>query len=220
MRVASGKTKVSLTNYFYRCPVIFNMKEERARDIYVEEIMTRVPITCCPDLTAKDIGSLMRLWKVGSIIITVEGRPVGIVTEKDLVEKIVAEDKLPGVITAQEVMSAPVVTIGPHESVADAGRKMARLHLRRLPVVDNGELLGIITENDITRLSPTLIEITREWENINAPLMDRRGLGAFIGYCERCEAYSYDLRRNGGVSGKASMLCPDCRDLLVQERPE
>ena len=139
---------------------------------------------------------------------------------EDLVEKIVAEDKLPGVITAQEVMSAPVVTIGPHESVADAGRKMARLHLRRLPVVDNGELLGIITENDITRLSPTLIEITREWENINAPLMDRRGLGAFIGYCERCEAYSYDLRRNGGVSGKASMLCPDCRDLLVQERPE
>ncbi len=211
---------MSLTNYFYRCIDIFSMKEERARDIYVEEIMTRVPITGCPDLTVKEIGSLMRSWKVGCIIITKDGLPVGIVTEKDLVEKVVADDKLPGVVTAEEVMSAPVVTVGPRDSVADAGRKMARLHFRRLPVVENGELMGIITENDITRLSPTLIEITREWENINAPLMDRRGLGAFIGYCERCEAYSYDLRREGGLSGKASMLCQDCRDLLIQERPE
>jgi CBS domain-containing protein len=211
---------VSLTNYFYRCMDIYFMKEERARDIYVEEIMTRVPITGCPDLTVKEIGSLMRSWKVGSIIITEEGRPVGIVTEKDLVEKVVAEDKLSGVVTAQEVMSAPVVTVGPRDSVADAGRKMARLRFRRLPVVENGELMGIITENDITRLSPSLIEITREWESINAPLMDRRGLGAFIGYCESCEAYSYDLRREGGASGKASMLCQDCRDLLVQERAE
>ncbi len=192
------------------------MKEERARDIYVEEVMTKVPITGCPDLSVKEIGSLMRSWKVGCIIITMDGHPMGIVTEKDLVEKVVAEDKLPTVVTAREIMSAPLVTIGPRDSVADAGRKMARLRLRRLPVVLDGELVGVITENDITRLSPSLIEITREWENINAPLMDRRGRGAYIGYCERCEAYSYDLRRDVGPS----LLCQDCRQLHGAERAE
>ena len=189
------------------------MTEERARDIYVEEIMTKVPITSSPDLTIKELAKLMRSWKVGCVIIASGDRPIGIVTENDLVEKVVAEDRLPSVVTAKDIMTSPVVTVGPRDSVADVGRKMARLHLRRLPVVNNDLLVGIVTENDITRLSPSLLEITREWENINAPLMDRKGLGAFTGYCERCEAYSFDLRRAGGSSGRASMLCPDCRDI-------
>jgi CBS domain-containing protein len=145
------------------------MRQERARDIYVEEIMTKVPITGGPDLSTKELAVLMRSWKVGSVIIVSGDRPIGIVTEKDLVEKVVAEDRLPSVVTAKEVMTSPVVIVGPRDSVADAGRKMARLHLRRLPVVNDDVLIGIITENDITRLSPSLIEITREWENINAP---------------------------------------------------
>ncbi len=127
---------------------------DRARDIYVEDIMTKVPVIGGPELTAKDLGTLMRSWKVGSVIIVEDGRPVGIVTERDFVEKIVAENRLPSEVRAKQIMSQPLVTIGPRESVAEAGRRMARRGFRRLPVVVGDQLVGMLTENDITRLSP------------------------------------------------------------------
>ena len=135
---------------------------ERVRDIYVEDIMTKVPVIGAPNLTARDIAILMRSWKVGSVIILEDGRPIGIVTAREFVEKIVAEDRRPADVKAGEIMSSPVVTIGPRESVAEAGRKMGRMRLRRLPVVEGDQLIGMLTENDITRLSPSLIELTRE----------------------------------------------------------
>lgn len=144
------------------------MAMERARDIYVEDIMTKVPVIGSPSLTVRDIATLMRSWKVGSVIIIEDGRPVGIVTERDFVEKVVAEDRRPSEVRALDIMSRPLVTVGPKESVADAGRKMAQLRLRRLPVVVGDQLIGMLTENDITRLSPSLLEITREWRGISS----------------------------------------------------
>ncbi|MBI0583118.1 MAG: CBS domain-containing protein [Methanomassiliicoccus sp.] len=196
------------------------MAINRARDIYVEDIMTKVPVIGSPHLTARDLAVLMRAWKVGSVIIIEDGRPLGIVTERDFVNKLVAEDRMPREMTAEDIMSRPLVTVGPKESVADAGRKMARLNLRRLPVVVGEQLVGMLTENDITRLSPSLIEITREWRNINLPGSEDRDLGSFAGYCENCENYSYDLRQTGAVSGRGSLLCAECRDIFVRQPTE
>jgi CBS domain-containing protein len=193
------------------------MADQRARDIYVEEIMSKVPVVGRPDLTAKDLGVLMRALKVGSVIIIEDGQPVGIVTERDFVEKIVAEDRRPTEVRAVDIMTRPLVTTGPKASVADAARKMARLQLRRLPVVVGEQLVGMLTENDITRLSPSLIEITREWQNINGTEDLEREPGSFSGYCENCENYSYDLRQTGGVSGRGPLLCAECRDVFVRD---
>jgi CBS domain-containing protein len=198
------------------------MALERARDIYVEEIMSRVPVVGSPDLTARDLAVLMRAMKVGSIIIIKDGCPIGIVTERDFVEKLVAEDRQPGGVRAEDIMTAPLVTVTPRESVADAGRKMARLQLRRLPVVVDNRLVGMLTENDITRLSPSLIEITREWKNIHAPAgaEGEKDTQTFAGYCENCENYSYDLKQTGTVSGRGSLLCSECRDIFIRAPTE
>ncbi|MDW5564117.1 MAG: CBS domain-containing protein [Methanomassiliicoccus sp.] len=193
------------------------MAMERARDIYVEEIMSKVPVVGSPDLTARDLAVLMRAMKVGSVIIIKDGCPMGIVTERDFVEKLVAEDLQPGEVRAEDIMSAPLVTVKPRESVAEAGRKMARLQLRRLPVVVDGRLMGMLTENDITRLSPSLIEITREWKNINAPAEDIREAESLIGYCENCGNYSYNLKQTGMASGRGPLLCAECREIFVQD---
>lgn len=196
------------------------MAMERARDIYVEDIMTKVPVIGSPSLTVRDIATLMRSWKVGSVIIIEDGRPVGIVTERDFVEKVVAEDRRPSEVRALDIMSRPLVTVGPKESVADAGRKMAQLRLRRLPVVVGDQLIGMLTENDITRLSPSLLEITREWRGISSsPEMEREPV-SMSGYCENCENYSYDLRQTGGASGRGGLLCPECREIFVRDPTE
>ena len=190
------------------------MVVNRVRDIYVEDIMTKVPVIGSPDLKVRDIATLMRSWKVGSVIIVENDRPVGIVTERDFVEKIVAEDRLPSAVRAREIMSPPLVTIGPKDSVVDASKKMAQLQLRRLPVVVGDQLIGMLTENDITRLSPSLLEITREWRGINAYGDTERGPMSMAGYCENCENYSYDLRQTEGASERGSLLCAECREIL------
>ena len=190
---------------------------ERVRDIYVEDIMTKVPVIGSPNLTARDIAILMRSWKVGSVIILEDGRPIGIVTERDFVEKIVAEDRRPADVKAGEIMSSPVVTIGPRESVAEAGRKMGRMRLRRLPVVEGDQLIGMLTENDITRLSPSLIELTREWRGISTPVEAEREPVSMAGSCENCENYSYDLRQTGGASGRGGLLCAECREIFIRD---
>lgn len=193
------------------------MAMERARDIYVDEIMTKVPVIGGPDLNARDLAILMRSWKVGSVIIIEDGTPLGIVTERDFVEKIMARDLRPSEVLARDVMTYPLITIGPQASVAEAGRKMAKYRVRRLPVVVGDQLVGMLTENDITKLSPSLIEITREWRGINTPVDLEREPTSLSGYCENCENFSYDLRQTGGASGRGSLLCPECREIFVRD---
>jgi len=159
----------------------------------------------------------MRSLKVGSVIIIEDGRPRGIVTERDFVEKLVAEDRRPSEVQARDIMTRPLVTVGPKDSVADAARKMAKLQMRRLPVVVGEQLVGMITENDITRLSPSLIDITREWSNINGQVPFEREPGSFSGYCDNCDNYSYDLRQTGAVSGRGPLLCSECRDIFIRD---
>ncbi|MEM0448588.1 MAG: CBS domain-containing protein [Methanomassiliicoccales archaeon] len=177
---------------------------ERAKDILVEEVMSKNPRTITPDMTAQSAAKLMRQENIGSLVVLEKGKPVGIVTEKDLVHKVLAEGKAAAKVKVEEIMSAPLITIGPKESVADASRKMADMRLRRLPVVQGGSLVGIITENDVLRLSPSLIELTREWSKIGASCASSR-IDLSEGYCESCGTYSSDLAELQGM-----LLCEEC----------
>ena len=130
--------------------------------IPVLEIMSKDPVTLEPGTSVRDAAGAMRERDVGSLIVVEDGKPVGIVTEKDLVNKVVAEDRRPSDMDLSTVMTAPLVTIGPYQEVLEAARKMAELRIRRLPVVEGDHLVGLVTEADVLRVWPALIEITRE----------------------------------------------------------
>ena len=83
-------------------------------------------------------------------------------TEKDLMTKVVAEDRLPSEVRVEECMTSPLVTVEPYQEVVEAARTMAELRIRRLPVVDGENLVGLITENDVLKVWPALIENTRQ----------------------------------------------------------
>ena len=140
-----------------------NIMMERSREIYVEEIMTKAPVVGSPNMTVREAAFLMKSWKVGSVIIVEDDTPIGIITERDMVEKVVADDRSPSTINVREIMSSPLITVNPRDSLGNATKKMSMLGVRRLPVVVNKQLVGMLTENDILRISPTLIELTREW---------------------------------------------------------
>ncbi|MFQ6128511.1 MAG: cyclic nucleotide-binding/CBS domain-containing protein [Thermoplasmata archaeon] len=170
----------------------------------VMEVMSRNPVSVGPKETIDLVSKLMKDKGIGSLIVVRKGRPVGIVTEKDIVAKVVANDAKPSKIKVKEIMSSPVKTIHPHDSIEEAAKLMAKNKIRRLVVSEKNKLLGIVTENDILQIWPNLIELTREISRISP--QDLKLSGA-QGYCELCRVFVYDLQE---VQGQ--LLCRDCRE--------
>ncbi len=178
--------------------------------ILVKDIMTTNPIIIKKDATVKRAAELMKEGKVGSLLVLDEyGDMDGIITEMDIVFKTVAEGLNPDEVMIEEIMSAPVHSIKPDKDIKDAAEIMADLGIRRLPVIKEGDLLGLITENDILEISPGLLDVTRELERINASDIEsyREPAKAEIsGYCESCGVYSENL-----MSVNGQLLCRECR---------
>lgn len=174
----------------------------RAR-IPVVEIMTSSPITIAADATAADAAGQMRDKDIGSLVVVDAGKPIGIVTERDLVTKVAASNVQPSRVLVKDIMTSPVVAVHPHEEVAEAARLMSQRKIRRLPVVQEGKLVGIITENDILRIWPQLIEVTREYARAGLETQFAKGIE---GHCEACGVYSTNL-----VWDRNLLVCPECR---------
>lgn len=170
----------------------------------VMEVMSRNPVSVGPKETVDKASKLMKDRNIGSLVVVKNGKPVGIITEKDIVAKVVAEDAKPSAVKVKEIMSSPVKTIHPHDSIEDAAKLMAESKIRRLVVADKKKLLGIVTENDILSIWPSLIELTREVSRISSEDYQVRGVR---GYCEMCRAFTYDLQE---VQGQ--LVCRDCRE--------
>jgi CBS domain-containing protein len=200
---------VQIGKAFLSPSLLVIIMKEKAKDILVEEIMSRNPRTASSDITAQSAAKIMKQEDVGSLIIIEDGAAVGMLTEKDLVQKIVAAGRSPSKVIIANIMSTPLITIGPTESVADAAKRMANLKLRRLPVVKDEKLVGVLTENDLLRLSPSLIELTREWSRLGAGGKALSKQLTTEGYCDNCGTYADQLvERNG------ELLCFACIDQI------
>jgi signal-transduction protein with cAMP-binding, CBS, and nucleotidyltransferase domain len=151
----------------------------------------------------------------GSVIITENGLAIGIVTERDLVRGIITEDRRPGEVKASELLSTPLITIEPEKSIADASEIMLKSNIKRLPVLEDRTIIGVISNTDILMVTPGLNTILRDLVDMNReallsiPSIEEisEDLEDFItGMCESCLVFSVDLRY---VHGK--YLCGNCR---------
>ncbi len=176
----------------------------RARMV-VREAMSSPVITVDEDSSVVQAAEIMSDRGVGAIIVnSAEGQPVGIVTERDLVFRVIARDRVPRELKVKEVMSSPLKTVESETSLEEAMRMMDRLNIRRLGVTYKGRLEGVITDKDILRVMPALIEIVRERSRIHGG--DAPAGPSLVGYCDRCGMYCTNLRNIDG-----EFLCEDCR---------
>ncbi len=135
----------------------------------VSEVMTSTVHTISPSETVEAAAKMMLDNKVGSIIILSKDdnpKPLGIVTERDIVTRVVAIGKNPAKIPVDEIATRPVVTAPPTLDVAVAMSLMARLNIRRLIIVEGNNVSGICTYRDLLRVAPSLIEVALEFEKI------------------------------------------------------
>ncbi|GBC72832.1 Hypoxic response protein 1 [archaeon HR04] len=120
-------------------------------DILLKDIMVRDVVTISPDKTAQDAARLMAEHGIGSVVVMDSEKVIGIVTERDLVRKVCAKDIPSSKVKIQDVMSAPIITAEPDLPIEAAVQRMFNNKIRRLPVVENGRLVGIVTISDIAK---------------------------------------------------------------------
>ena len=115
----------------------------------VRELMTTDVATARLDNTLDNIARMMKEEDVGAIPVLDNGELCGIITDRDIVVRVVAEGLDPAEATVEDVLSPEIHTIEPEADVAKAARIMSEKQIRRLPVVENGELLGVVSIGDI-----------------------------------------------------------------------
>ena len=117
--------------------------------ILVQDAMVCDIVSVDIETSLIDTCKIMGKMHIGSVLVTCEGKPVGIFTERDLLSKAVLKGVDLEKKMVREYMSKPLTVIGPKYELKEAARAMAQLNIRRLPVIDNGRLVGIITSADI-----------------------------------------------------------------------
>ncbi|BDC35724.1 MAG: CBS domain-containing protein [Candidatus Methanoliparum thermophilum] len=180
-------------------------------DIPVKEIMSTSIIGISPDDPADIAARRMSRHDVGNLIVMEDKKAIGIVTEEDFVRKIVAKNFLPRSVKIRDIMTSSLITISPNADVISAMEIMFKRNIRRLPVVSDGELVGIITFRDILSISPELNRILIDMIKINdIYLVERKKEKEIIqGKCDKCGSFSQSLNEYDGM-----LICDDCYDAL------
>jgi CBS domain-containing protein len=110
--------------------------------------MTESVVTAAPEASVREVAETMRERNVGSVVLVEGGRPVGFLTDRDLAVSVLADGRDVS-DRACDHASAPVVTAAPDLAVSDAGELMVEHGIRRLPVLEGDELIGIVTLDDL-----------------------------------------------------------------------
>lgn len=179
--------------------------------VYVKDIMIKSVITIDENKTVKQAGELMKKTRRGCLIVTKKDKAVGILSDSDVMKRVVARNLLPSKIKVKEVMSKPLVTIQPNEEILDAVRKMKRSNIHRLPVISNGRLIGIISLSDIAKTSPEMLDLLEYRMKMRSFQPEIREKFT-SGICDSCGNYSDDLKYKDN-----QWLCETCREELEHE---
>jgi len=128
----------------------------------VKDVMKTNVVVINADAPVKEAAKLMAKHEIGSVVVIEKNEVKGIITERDIVRKVVAAEKDKN-MKVKDVMSHPIIVTSPEVTIETAAKIMRKNGVRRLPVIDKkGYVVGIITENDILKLLPSIIDLIEE----------------------------------------------------------
>jgi len=170
------------------------------------DAMTKKPVSVSPETSVEDCALKMMNNHVGSLVIIKDSKLLGILSDRDIVRRVIATKLNPKELKAEEVMIKKVITIGPEKDIYDALKKMRDSDVRHLPIMNKKEMVGLLTLKDILKIQPELFELMVEKfelrEEERKPIF---GGPISEGICEACGFPSTNLREIEG-----SFLCTRC----------
>jgi len=185
-------------------------------DIPLREIMVREVVTGDENLNVREAAKIMKKYDVDSIVVLNDGDPVGIVTQGDIIGELVSKDTTPSTVKLKDIMTTPLVTASPDDRLSVIATKMATEKIRKVPIIENDKLVGIVADVDILSVSSQMNSILEDLIEMN---VERDIIGTEIegeeigqGICEKCGSFSNDLILTDGL-----MVCESCKEELESE---
>jgi CBS domain-containing protein len=129
--------------------------------VSVRDIMSKNVKVVRPDTTAQEVVATMSKFDISSIIVVQGERPVGIITLRDILSKVVVQCLAPQALTARQIMSSPLVTIQESATVEEAVNLMIQQKIKTLPVMDDNKLAGVLTHTDIVFEVTDMVSVLR-----------------------------------------------------------
>ena len=166
------------------------------------DAMTRKPVVVSANKSIEECCRAMNSEKVGSLLVKDGENLVGIITDQDIVRKIIAEGVDPKKAKVRDHMSVKLNTIHPEEDIFDALKLMAELNVKQLPVLDGKRMVGLLTQKDVLKIEPELFDILVDKLQIREE--ENKPVGN-DGVCEECGNYSQKL-----LARKGALVCLEC----------
>jgi CBS domain-containing protein len=129
----------------------------------VEDVMTMEVITIDEKASVKEAADVMNQYDIGCLIAVRKGKAIGIITERDLLKRVIVEAKNAKKTKVKEVMSSPLEVIAPGTSLEEALQLMFQKKIKKLPVVEKNRLLGVVSLTDIARCQPAIMKILKSF---------------------------------------------------------
>lgn len=156
------------------------------------------------DTSTQQAALKMSLARRGFLVVTKDGKPTGIVSDSDIIRKVVANNEKPNLIKVKDIMNKPIVSISPDDDIMRAVKKIKANNIHRLPVVYNKEVVGVISLTDIAKTSPEMMDLLEhrlQMKKFPTVIMEKTTLGM----CESCGRHSGSL-----INRRGEWLCEEC----------
>jgi CBS domain-containing protein len=128
----------------------------------VEDVMVKEVITIDENMTVKEASDVMNKFEIGCLIAIGKGKASGILTERDLLRRVVAEGKDPSKMKIKDIMTSPLVVAEPKMDLGEAVKLMFQMKIKKLPAVEAKRLVGLVSLTDIARFQPQMLVLVRQ----------------------------------------------------------
>ena len=172
----------------------------------VYDCMTTKPISVSSGASLEECAKVMSENHVGALVIKDNHDSKGLITEQDIVRKVIAMGINPLTKNVKDFMEKKLLTVSPNDDIYEALIKMRDSNIRHLPVVDKGKMVGLLTLKDILKIEPQLFELLVEKFELREET--RKPISRIIqkeGICQGCGAYVEEIAKV-----KGSLLCERC----------
>ncbi len=161
-------------------PVAQEKTDENKVTLKTVNVMVKKVITVDEKASVKEAADAMNQFGIGSVITTRKGEPIGIITERDLLKRIVSEGRNAKKTRVKEIMSSPLVVISPNTDLEEAARLMFEMKIKKLPVTEQNRLVGLVSLTDIARAQPMIKFLQKLAATQNTPKSIQKVLNCYI----------------------------------------